>query len=78
MNIVTILWSLGAATALTLAVVCGVVWWIERRDRATLVLCVFGVATAASAFCELGMMRSATPTAFGACFAGITCRYSSR
>jgi signal transduction histidine kinase len=65
MEIVTILWSLGAAVALTLTVVCGLVWLIERRDAATLMLCILGVATAASAFGELGMMQSATPAEYG-------------
>lgn len=60
MAAVTILWSLGAGVAITLAVVCGLVWLIERRDSASLMLCILGVATAASAFGELAMMRSAT------------------
>ena len=61
METVTILWSIGAAVAITLAVVCGLVWLIERRDRASLMLCVLGFATAASAYGELGMLHSATP-----------------
>jgi signal transduction histidine kinase len=60
METVTILWSLGAAVALTLAVVCGLVWLIERRDPCSLMLCILGAATAASAYLELGMMHSAT------------------
>ena len=65
MEIATILWSFGAAVAITLAVVCGLVWVIERRDSASLMLCVLGVATAASAFIELGMMQSATAAEYG-------------
>jgi signal transduction histidine kinase len=65
METVTILWSIGAAVAITLAVVCGLVWVIERRDPASLMLCVLGVATAASAYGELGMLRSATPEEYG-------------
>lgn len=65
MEAVTILWSLGAAVALTLAVVCGLVWLIERRDPASLMLCILGIATAASGFAELGMMRSVTPADYG-------------
>jgi signal transduction histidine kinase len=65
MDVVTILWSIGAAAAVTLAVVCGLVWQIERRDRASLMLCILGVATAASAFGELGMMQSATAAEYG-------------
>jgi signal transduction histidine kinase len=60
METVTILWTIGAAVAMTLAVVCGFVWLIERRDIASLALCILGIATAASAWCELGMLRSAT------------------
>jgi len=60
MEIVTILWSIGAAVAITLAAVCGLVWLIERRDFASLMLCILGAATAVSAFVELGMMQSAT------------------
>jgi signal transduction histidine kinase len=65
MEAVTILWSLGAAVAMTLAMVCGLVWLIERRDLASLMLCILGIATAASAFAELGMMRSVTPADYG-------------
>lgn len=60
MDIVTILWSLGAAVALTLTAVCGSVWLIERRDLANLMLCILGAATAGAAYAELGMMHSAT------------------
>lgn len=65
MEIVTILWSLGAAVAVSLAVVCGLVWLIERQDFANLMLCVLGVATAASAYAELAMMYSATAAEYG-------------
>jgi hypothetical protein len=65
METVTILWSLGGAVALTLAVVCGLVWVIERRDLASLMLCILGVATAASAYCELRLMHAATAAEFG-------------
>lgn len=65
MEIVTILWSLGAAVAFTLAAVCGLVWLIERRGPASLMLCILGIATAASAFGELGMMQSGTAAEYG-------------
>jgi signal transduction histidine kinase len=65
MEIVTILWSLGAAVAITLGVVCGIVWLIERRDPASLMLCILGIATAVSAFVELGMMHAATAAEYG-------------
>jgi two-component system, LuxR family, sensor kinase FixL len=70
MEAVTLLWSFGAAIAATLAVVCGLVWLIERRDLASLMLCILGVATAASAYAELGMMHSATPGEYGAWLRG--------
>ena len=65
MEIVTILWSIGAAAALTLAAVCGLVWLIERRDLASVMLCILGVATAASGYGELGMMHSTTAAEYG-------------
>jgi signal transduction histidine kinase len=58
---VTILWSLGAGVALTLAVV----WLVGRRDLASLMLCILGVATAASAYAELGMLHSVTAAEYG-------------
>jgi signal transduction histidine kinase len=60
MEVVPVLWSLSAGVAVTLAVVCGWLWLIERRNLATAMLCVLGVATAASALTELGMMLSTT------------------
>jgi signal transduction histidine kinase len=59
METVTILWSSWAAVAMTLALVCGVVWLIERRDLASLMLCILGIATAGAAYIELGLMHSA-------------------
>jgi signal transduction histidine kinase len=60
MQIVTILWSAGGSVAFTLGVVCGLVWFIDRRDPTSLMLCILGVATAVSAYCELGMLHAAT------------------
>jgi signal transduction histidine kinase len=65
MSLVTILWSMGAAMALTLAAVYGATWLLERRLVANLFLCIFAVATALCARCEVGMMHSATPAEFG-------------
>jgi signal transduction histidine kinase len=65
METVTILWSVYAAVAIMLAVVCGLVWLIERRDRATLMLCILGIAAAVSAYSELGMMHAATAAEYG-------------
>ena len=66
MENVTVLWSLGAAVAIVLAVLCGLMWLVERREIAALVLCLLGAATAASAYAELGMMHSANPEEYGA------------
>jgi signal transduction histidine kinase len=65
MGHVTILWSLGAGVAMTLAAVSCVLWLMDRRDPAILMLFVIGVAAAASAYIELRMMRSATTGEFG-------------
>jgi len=65
MEIVTILWSLGAAVAIVMAAVCGGLWLIEPRDRTTLMLCILGVATAVSAYLEFGMRHSATAAEYG-------------
>lgn len=65
METATVLWSLGAAAAITLAALCGVMWLSERRVHSNLMLCLLGVATAASAYAELGMMHAATPAEFG-------------
>jgi signal transduction histidine kinase len=64
MEMVTILWSLCAVIAIALAAVCGWLWLIERRDRASLTLCLLGVAAAGSGFIELGLMHSATAEEF--------------
>ncbi|HYD07335.1 MAG TPA: ATP-binding protein [Reyranella sp.] len=61
-----ILWSVGSAVAMVLAVLCGLMWLIDRRDSGSLMLCLLGIATALSAYAELGIMKSATPEAYGA------------
>ena len=62
---VTILWSLCGTVAIALAAVCGWLWLIERRDRASLMLCILGVAAAGSGYVELGLMHSATAAEYG-------------
>jgi len=54
MSLVTTLWSMQAAAALTLAVLYAVVWSIDRRDLANLTLCVVAVAMAVAARDEVG------------------------
>jgi signal transduction histidine kinase len=65
-EMVTILWSLCGTVAIALAAVCGWLWLIERRDRASLMLCVLGVAAASSGWVELGFLHAATPAEYGA------------
>src|SRR5690242_13494881 len=65
MGTVTVLWLLCAALAMALAGTCGTVWLVERRDRASLMLCILGVTAAVSACLELGMMQSATAAEYG-------------
>jgi signal transduction histidine kinase len=62
---VTILWSFCSAVAIALAAMCGWLWLIERRDRASLMLCLLGLATAASGLVELALMHSATAAEYG-------------
>ncbi len=66
MGNVLVLWSVGAGAAGVLAVLCGLMWLSERRETANLMLCLLGIATAVSAYAELGMMHSTTPEALGA------------
>ena len=65
MNLVTFLWSLNAAIALVLAVVCALVWFADRRDIAKLTFCVTALAVAVATPLELGMMGAATPAEMG-------------
>jgi signal transduction histidine kinase len=66
MESVTILWSVAAAVALVLAVLCGLMWAMDRRNIASLMLCILGGLTAVSAYMEIGLMHSATPAEYGA------------
>ena len=65
MSLVTTLWSMQAAAALTLAVLYGVVWSIDRRNYANLTVCFVAIAMAGLARCEVGMMHAATPAQYG-------------
>jgi signal transduction histidine kinase len=65
MSLVTTLWSMEAAAALTLAVLYGVVWSIDRRNLANLTLCIVAVAMAVATRDEVGMMHAATATEYG-------------
>jgi|AraplaMF_Col_mMF_1032025.scaffolds.fasta_scaffold00121_49 signal transduction histidine kinase len=66
MEFVIVLWSAASAAAMVLAVLCGLMWWLDRRDTASLMLCILGAATALAAYIELGLMHAKTPAEFGA------------
>jgi len=63
--LITFLWSVNAAIALMLAVVCALIWFVDRRDMAKLMFCVLALATAAATPFELGMMQAATAAEMG-------------
>lgn len=65
MSLVTTLWSMQAAAALTVAVLYGVVWSVDRRNLANLTLCVVAVAMAFVARAELGMMHATSVAEYG-------------
>ena len=65
MSIVTTLWCLNAAIALTLAGVCFLFWVVERRDLTYLTFCVVAVSTAVAIPFELGMMHATTAAEYG-------------
>jgi signal transduction histidine kinase len=65
MSLVTVLWSMGAAAALTLAVLYGAAWWSERRNLGNLMFCLTAVAVAGIARAEVGMLHATTVAAFG-------------
>lgn len=54
-----------AGAALTLALVHGILWLLDRRNLASLAFCVLAVSVAAMAFTELGMMHAASPAQYG-------------
>lgn len=65
MSLVTIVWSMAAASALTLAAIYGFTGLLERRNRTNLLFCVVAVATALLARTELGMMHAADAYTYG-------------
>ena len=65
MSWVTIVWSMIASACLTLAAVYLLAWCKQRTAWANLLFSSAAVATAAMAFCELGMMQAETPRQFG-------------
>jgi two-component system, LuxR family, sensor kinase FixL len=65
MSWVTIIWAMIASACFTLALMHMLVWWRRRDALDNLLFALSAVATAAFAGCELSMMRSETPEAFG-------------
>jgi two-component system, LuxR family, sensor kinase FixL len=65
MNWVTIIWAMIASASLTLALVHVLVWWRRREAWTNLFFALTAVATAVFAGCELLLMRTETPGAFG-------------
>jgi signal transduction histidine kinase len=63
-NTLLIVWSMVGAASLTLAVMHGLLWLLDRRLLANLAFCVVAVAVAAIARIEYGMMRAASPEEF--------------
>jgi hypothetical protein len=64
MGLVTIVWSMGAAAALTLACVCGLAWLGERRDQVRVIFLFIAIAVIAGMRCEVGMMHAATASEY--------------
>jgi signal transduction histidine kinase len=56
-----VVWTMVGTASLTLALVHGVVWLLDRRRLANLAFCVLAVSVAAIARIEYGMMRAASP-----------------
>ena len=61
----TLLWSINATVALTLAGFSARAWTVERRDLASLMCCVIALTTAACVPGELAMMHATTPAEYG-------------
>jgi signal transduction histidine kinase len=65
MSLVTVLWSMGAAVSLTLALIYCATWVLERRLVSHLIFGILAIASAMAARCELGLMHSATAAEYG-------------
>jgi len=65
MGLVTLVWAMGAAAALTMAAVCGLAWSGERREPGKLAFLLIALGVVAGMRCELGMMHAATAAEFG-------------
>jgi two-component system, LuxR family, sensor kinase FixL len=65
MSIVTILWPMVAAAALTLGTIQLLIWFQHREKWERVVFFLMSLATAGMALTELGMMTAATGAEFG-------------
>ncbi len=65
MSWITLIWAMVASACLILAGVHGLVWLRDRAARANLMFALLAGGTAVMAAGELGLMRAATPEAYG-------------
>jgi PAS domain S-box-containing protein len=65
MSQVTVIWSVIAACAFLLALMYGLVWFLNRKARAALAFSFESLAIVGSVIVELGMMYSTTPAEWG-------------
>src|SRR5215472_9102222 len=61
MEFVTILWSMGAAAAFTVAALYGLVWLGERQDVGRPIFLFIALGVIVGMRCEVGMMHAQTP-----------------
>src|ERR1700724_4584530 len=65
MSWITITWSMVASACLTLAIVHLVIWLRQTDQQAHLLFSVTAISVAATAACELLLMRAQTTEQFG-------------
>ena len=65
MSLITVLWSMAAAAALTLGLVHALVWAYDRRALANLTFSMIALAMACMAPIELRLMHAVTPQEYG-------------
>ena len=58
MSLVTVVWSMSAAVSLTIAVIYGATWVLDRRLVSALIFGILAIANALAARGELGLMHS--------------------
>ena len=65
MSTITATWSAAGAVSITLAVVYGIAWVLQRRSVAYLLFAFTALAAAGNAFSELSLMRADSVEAYG-------------